>query len=101
MIKQILDKWIGEDTENYIINNIDEFNNRDDAMYKGEMIGMNLVRQSIRSKIPQIEQEILEEIKKEIIGFIDSGYFSPTTDTGWSIDLDDVKDFINQLKSKE
>ena len=39
-----------------------------------------------------------EEMAKEVIAFIDSGHREPTADTGWSIDIDDVRTFINQEK---
>ncbi len=47
----------------------------------------------------EIIQQAKEEERQKILAFINSGYKSPASDTGWSIYLDDVEDFINQLSN--
>lgn len=53
------------------------------------------IKAFISSKIQQAK----EEERQKILAFINSGYKSPASDTGWSIYLDDVEDFINQLSN--
>ena len=52
----------------------------------------------------QIIQEVKSQVRKErdneILNFIDSGHPAPATDSGWSISLDDVEEFIKGITLK-
>ena len=50
---------------------------------------------AVEKDINSLIDEALQKRDGEIIEFINSGYNSPASDTGYSICLDDVINFIN------
>ena len=59
----------------------------------------HLTTEKIEDLLVDKIQQAKEEKRQKILAFINSGYKSPASDTGWSIYLDDVEDFINQLSN--
>lgn len=85
-----------------IVYEIDEIALSKVTSVSGTLIQMwdrNVLTAYIEKKCESLIQQAKEEERQKILAFINSGYKSPASDTGWSIYLDDVEDFINQLSN--
>ena len=65
-LNKIIEEWVGEEASKEVIDSYDEYNSRDEAIEKGEILGYNKVLKDLKSRIPELTDRIVEEIASKV-----------------------------------